>query len=97
MYKVKNVAQQGPVLFREEASGVEGALVHGFKKPNEVSDPSSQTPKGAGTLVFSRTVELEEAFPISVIVKPFGDSEPFENLRKARLYPQKKMDMYKFG
>ena len=30
----------------------------------------------------------------SVIFKPFGDSGPFENLKTARLYPQKNVYAY---
>lgn len=47
-------------------------------------------------MVFLRILELGEVFTIiqSVIFKPSGDSGPFENLKTARLCPQKNVYAY---
>lgn len=47
-------------------------------------------------MVFLRILELGGVFTIiqSVIFKPFGDSGPFENLKTARLCPQKNVYAY---
>lgn len=61
---MKNVAQQGPVLFREEASGVERAFVHSFKSQMKAVTHPVRPQKELGHW-FSLELELEEASPVS--------------------------------
>lgn len=52
----------------EEASGVEGVFVGASKNQTKSVPHAGQTPHGAGTWLFSRTLELKGAFAISSLI-----------------------------